>query len=262
MSAPLKRKDQQGVTYQRPAEIEVWISKLETVDAGERLSQFALPKKSLSYVPSEVLVYFLRRAWGAADHEVFEKTFRLLLARVDRSLRSRLWDSDIGNASDICDEIISRFVLLITNDCNSDKGLLDFYEIRFDRAICTIRASVLRKFYTEVGDVILVPFDHQDIDGAPLSAEVEATLDNYLSDESSKIDDPAFRIALFSAIDQLPHDQRQVIGLRLKGIPVQSNDPSVMTIARMLQCDDRTVRNRSARALKSLKAALEEEVGK
>lgn len=46
MSAPLKRKDQQGVTYQRPAEIEVWISKLETVDAGERLSQFALPKKA------------------------------------------------------------------------------------------------------------------------------------------------------------------------------------------------------------------------
>jgi hypothetical protein len=261
MPAPLKRKDQQGVPYQRPAEIEVWISKLEMVAAGERLSQFALPKKSLSYVPSEALVYFLRRAWAAAEHEVFEKTFRLLLARVDRSLRSRLWDSEIGNASDICDEIISRFVLLITNDCHSDEGLLDFYEIRFDRAICTIRASVLRKFYTAAGDAILVPFDSQDIDGSSLSAEVEATLENYLSDESSKIDDPAFRIDLFSAIDRLPQDQRQVIGLRLKGIPVQSNDPTVMTIARMLQCDDRTVRNRSARAFRSLKAILEEEVG-
>lgn len=260
MPVPLDRKDHQGITYKRPPQIEAWISTLESVDVGERTTQLSLPKTSEGYVPSEVLVYFLRRAWQASDRKVFEETFRLLLGRVERSLRSRLWDSAIGNASDICDEIINRFVVSVTKDCKSHDGLLDFYEVRFDRALSTIKISVLRRLYAEVGDAVLVPFDSQDPDDGSLSSEVEVAWEDRLRDELRKIDDPAFRFTLLSAIDRLPQDQKQVIGLRLKGIPVHANDPSVQTIAKMLQCDERTVRNRSARALKSLKVMLEEEM--
>ncbi|WP_116799802.1 RNA polymerase sigma factor [Pseudomonas syringae] len=259
MPVSLDRMDKQGVIYKRPPRIEAWISTLESVDVSDRFTQFSLPKASEGYVPSEVLVYFLRRAWQASNRKVFEQIFRLLLGRIERSLRSRLWDSAVGSASDICDEIINRFVVSVTKDCNSTDGVLDFYEIRFDRALSTIKISVLRGRYAEVGNAILVPFDSQNPDDASLSSEVEAAWEDRLRNELTRIDDPAFRFTLLSAIDRLPQDQKQVIGLRMKGIPVHADDPSVQTIARMLQCDERTVRNRSARALKCLKVILEKE---
>lgn len=80
-----------------------------------------------------------------------------------------------------------------------------------------------------------------------------------MSGDPQKIDDPAFRSVLFAAIDRLPQDQKQVIGLLLKGIPIDTKEKDVMTIARILQCDERTVRNRRDRACKALKVILEEE---
>ena len=52
---------------------------------------------------------------------------------------------------------------------------------------------------------------------------------------------------------------KQVICLILQGIPIDAKDPEVMTIARILDCDERTVRNRKTRACKALKAILEKE---
>lgn len=62
-----------------------------------------------------------------------------------------------------------------------------------------------------------------------------------------------------AAIDCLPDDQKQVIGLLLQGFQIDSKDKNIMTIARILQCDERTVRNRRDRACKALKAILQEE---
>jgi len=63
----MKRKKRDGTPYERPPEIEDWLKKFEAVEGAERIRQFAtLFKKSVGHVPSEVLVYFLWRAWADA----------------------------------------------------------------------------------------------------------------------------------------------------------------------------------------------------
>ncbi|HAX20337.1 MAG TPA: RNA polymerase subunit sigma-24 [Hydrogenophaga sp.] len=260
MPAALKRKDKDGKRYERPPEIEACIETLDALDAGVRLSRFdGASKKHPQYVPTEAVLHFLRRAWVDGDQGQFEKIFRILLKRIDQSLYSAISDRRMDGAADIRDEIRSRFVVLLTRDCNAHPGLLDFYEIRFDKAMVALRTTVLRKIGPATRKIKTVPLGSQDGEGPEISAEVESALEDFLSGDPQKIDDPAFRLVLFAAIDQLPQDQKQVIGLFLQGIPNHSEDPDVMTIARTLDCDERTVRNRKARACKALKAILEKE---
>jgi DNA-directed RNA polymerase specialized sigma24 family protein len=178
---------------------------------------------------------------------------------VDQSLRSTIWSSRLGSAADIRDEIVSRFVVLVTKDCNSQGDLLDFYEVHFNQAIVALRTSVLRKFKTRVGEVTTIPLGSQEPDSPEISPEVEDALEEFLSGDQQEIDDPAFRSELFAAIDRLPEDQKQVVGLLLQGIPIDAKEKDVMTIARILQCDERTVRNRRDRACKALKVVFEKE---
>jgi len=260
MPAALKRKDKDGKPYRRPPEIQAWIEKLEVVDAASRLPQFDVAsRKRPGYVPTEAVLHFLRQAWIDGEKGQFKQIFRILLKRVEQSLRSTIWNSRIGSATDIRDEIINRFVVLVTKDCASQTDQLDFYEIHFDQAMVSLRTSVLRKFKAIAGDVTTVSLGSQERDGPEVSPEVEVALEAFLSGDPQKIDDPAFRSVLFAAIDRLPQDQKQVIGLLLQGVPIDAKEKDVMTIARILQCDERTVRNRRDRACQALKAVLEKE---
>lgn len=258
MPEPLKRKDRNGAPYVRPPEIDAWLVKLECVEVAERLRQFAATsRKSIGHVPSEALVHFLRRAWAEGANGDFEKIFRVLMARVEQSLRSAVSDSHMTGARGIREEIMERFAERIAKDCRSHDGLLDFFEIRFDKAFAAIRTSALRQIGPASVDTVPLGRDRED--GLEVSAEVEAAASDFLGGDPSKLDDPAFRLELTAAIDALPNDQRQVMGLLLQGFQIDSKDPNVMTIARILQCDERTVRNRRDRACKTLKVVLQED---
>lgn len=258
MPEPLKRRRIDGTPYERPAEIEDWLKKLETVDVVERLRQFAtLSRKNTGYVPSEALIHFLRRAWAERMHGDFEKIFRILMKRVDQSLCSAISDSCMVGARSIREEIMGRFAERIAKDCQGHDGLLDFYEIRFDKAFAAFRKSALRQIGPSAVDT--VPLGTEKDDGMEISAEVEAAAADFLGGDPEQIDDPAFRLELTAAIDRLPDDQKQVIWLLLQGFQIDSKDKDVMTIARILQCDERTVRNRRDRACITLKAILQEE---
>lgn len=258
MPVPLKRKRSDGTPYERPREIEDWLNRLEMIKAAERVRQFStLSRKSPGYVPSEVLVHFLRRAWVEGMQGDFEKLFRILLNRIEQSLTSALSDSRIAGARGIREEIMERFAERIAKDCRGRVGLLDFYEIRFDKAFAAFRTSALRQIGPSTVDT--VPLGTDEDDGLEISAEVEAAAADFLGGDPEKLDDPAFRLELTAAIDCLPDDQKQVIGLLLQGFQIDSKDKDVMTIARILQCDERTVRNRRDRACKALRAILQEE---
>jgi hypothetical protein len=260
MPAALKRKEKNGAPYRRQPEIEALIVEFETFDKASRLARFVIAsRKHPEYVPTEVVLHFLRRAWVDGDQGQFEKTFRILLKRVDQSLYSTIPDTRMEGAGEIRDEIRSRFVVLLTKDCNMHPGLLDFFEVRFDKAMVALRTSVLRRVGPANSKIKMVPLGKQDGDGPEIAAEVEVALEEFLSGDPKKIDDPTFRSVLFPAIDRLPHDQKQIIGLLLQGIPIDAKEKDAMTIARILQCDERTVRNRRDRAYKALKAILEKE---
>lgn len=258
MPQPLQRKSKDGTPYERLPEIENWISKLETVDSEERIRLFASSfRKSHEYVPSEAVVYFLRHTWAGEMLGDFEKIFRILMNRIQQSLCSAVPDSRIAGAKGIREEIMGRFAERIAKDCKGRTSLLDFYEVRFDKAFAAFRSSILRRIGPSAEDTI--PLINDDGDTPEISREVEDAAVEFLNGDPKKIDDPAFRSALNAAIDSLPDDQKQVVGLLLQGFQIDSKDKDVLTIARMLRCDERTVRNRRDRAFKALRTILHEE---
>lgn len=258
MPEPLKRKKKDGTSYERPPEIEAWLKRLETVEAAERLRQFAtLSRKSLGHVPSEALVYFLRKAWADGMQGDFEKIFRILMKRIEKSLCLVISDSRMAGARGIREEIMGRFAERIAEDCGDSNDLLDYFEVRFDDAFAGFRVSALRQIGPSTVDTVSLGTDEDD--DLEISAEVEAAAADFLGGDPEKLDDPAFRLELTAAIDCLPDDQKQVVGLLMQGFQIDSKDKNVMTIARILQCDERTVRNRRDRACKALKAILQKE---
>jgi DNA-directed RNA polymerase specialized sigma24 family protein len=180
------------------------------------------------------------------------------MKRVGQSLFATISDSRMAGAQDIREEIMGRFAERIAKDCNGRFAMLDFFEVRFDLAFARFRKTVLR----QIGPVSVLtePLSTDGDEGPDISPEVEAAAADFLGGDPQEIDDPAFRFELDAAIDALPHDQRRVVGLLRQGFQIDSKDPNIMTIAKMLKCDERTVRNRRDRAYKTLRSALQEYV--
>ena len=259
MPKPLKSKDKNGVPFTRPPEIEACLGALESVDAAARLKAFAvMSRKSSGYVPSEALTYFLRRAHATGATDEFRQIFGLLMKRVGQSLSATVSDSRMAGAQGIREEIMGRFAERIAKDCTGRFAMLDFFEVRFDLAFARFRKSVLRQIGPS--SVLTEPLSMESEEGQDISREVEEAAADFLGGDPQKIDDPAFRLALEAAIDALPDDQRRVVGLLRQGFLTHSEDPKILTISNMLNCDQRTVRNRKARAYKALRAALEGDV--
>ncbi|KGC10220.1 sigma-70, region 4 family protein [Burkholderia gladioli] len=257
MPKPLESRDKNWEPFARLPEIEACLQRLESVDAATRLQAFAVAsRKSDGYVPSEALTYFLRRAHAMGAKDEFKKLFGLLMKRVGQSLFASIPDSRMAGAQDIREEVMGRFAERIAKDCNGRFAMLDFFEVRFDLAFARFRKTVLRQIGP--ASILTVPLYTDDDEGQDISPEVEAAAADFLGGDPQKIDDPAFRLELDAAIDALPDDQRRVVGLLWQGFQIDSKDPNIMTIAKMLQCDERTVRNRRDRAYKTLRSVLQE----
>ena len=95
---------------------------------------------------------------------------------------------------------------------------------------------------------------------ASLSIDVESALAAILEPIEGENVGLPFRSKLHVAISSLPPEERQVIELILKGLP----DPLIqtkmsVTIAKVVGCSEKTVRNRRDRAFEKLRDALKEE---
>jgi hypothetical protein len=163
------------------------------------------------------------------------------MKRVGQSLFSTVSDARMAGAQGIREEIMGRFAERIAKDCNGRFAMLDFFEVRFDLAFARFRKTVLRQIGPS--SVLTEPLSTGE-EGQDISPEVEEAAADFLGGDPQKIDDPAFRLELDAAIDALPDDQRRVVGLLRQGFQIDSKDPNIMTIAKMLKCDERTVRNR------------------
>lgn len=255
---PLKNKTKDGSLYNRQPEIEAGIETLEGIESSKRIQLFQEPDKShQDYVPSEMLVYFLRRAWRQGKKNEFEQIFKLLIQRIEVTLRNKIPNADIERASEVRDEIIARFAELIARDCNNQSTILDYYEVRFNHAFAAFRKTTLRDIGPVADNTERLTINNGDVE--EIKPEVESSVNNLPDQFSAKLDDLSFRSSLMAAINNLPEDQKVVVGLILQEIPIDSKKKGVITIASILNCDERTVRNRRDRAYKALKEALREE---
>lgn len=252
MIAPLTKRKKDGTLYHRPDPIEPLLHQLAQLSREQLLDRARITdRKHPHYVPSECLLYFVRASRRDNSDLWFERLYKILVERVQRSMRR----AESGYTADLTLEkirnmVFDRFVEMLASDRREPGDKLDFFEVRFDQAIKRLRLDAQEKAWREQRRT--QPIEDED-DHAALALDEPATdMGNPFCENN--FSDPVFRERLYSAIDDLPPEQSRTMHLLLLGWPTHSSDPEVMTIAKALGCTDRSVRNYRDRAMKTLAA--------
>lgn len=262
MVEPLTQTYPDGTPYSRRPEIESLIAQLERISRDDLIERMRiLSPGHPDFVPSECLLYFVRKSKRDNSSGQFELMYKALIARVERAATTPGAYHYVGErqavssrGEKIIEAVVFAFEVKLTADRNGYHAGLDYYEVNFAAAMKALRLTARAK--ADLEENRNQPLSYNDDE--TISPEVEKAAGSYDPFEPEKIDDPAYRSALGAAINKLPAEEREVILLTLKGYNDASNDPEVITISSLLGCVDQTVRNRRKRALGKLRKALED----
>ncbi len=254
-----------GTPYERPKEVEEALAGLSRLPASELVRRAGIEETDHpDYVPSECVLYFVRRPSSFGDDEnALHDLFVTLRERVLQAvpvLRQRLPGSnkvaEKKTDLEIREAVLQKFQELLCGDRGEYDERLDFYECRFNRALALLRSTARRDVRREESHYRPAA---PDGDTNELSRKVDAALAALQESADHPNLDPAYRSKLHVAISSLPPNQRQVIELMLKGLPIDSTNGEVLTIAKVVGCTEKTVRNRRDRAIARLRDALTED---
>lgn len=141
---PLRKKRLQSEeSYTRPSNIEAKLVELEGLSRSELLDRIQIRRRDdPNYVPSECLLYFVRASRADNSMASFESMYKVLTERVMRSLPKA--DSVAGETTSLTksvirDKVFGRFVELLSADRVEYCEKLDYFEVRFDGALASLR---------------------------------------------------------------------------------------------------------------------------
>ena len=256
------RKQKDGCLYARPLEVESAIADLLRLTKAEFVER-VMAEDSVDRVPSECLLYFVRRPPFAADQDVLFRLFTAIRQRVLKAVpvpqrrfadKSKTAENSID--LDIQDAVVDKFQEMLCQDRQEYQERLDFFECRFNAAVARLRATARRDIYKEAAH--LAPFAH-DSETNELDPKVEKALSCITDSFDGPKTDFFYRSKIHDAINSLPLDERRVVELFLKEIPIDSHEAGTMTMVKVLDCSEKTVRNRRDRAFTKLAQLLKEE---
>lgn len=260
--APLRKREKDGSLYRRPAEIEAAIAELTALSRQDFVERIRANDLGQS-VATECLLYFLRRPPFGGDETVLFTLFAAIRQRVlkavpvpkrrndgdSKKVTERLVDLDIQEA------VLHKFQEMLCADRQNYSDRLDFFECRFNAGIARLRSTVRRNIWNKANKS--VPLAH-DITDEPIT-EVEEALSRVSDSFDGPRTDFLYRSKIHAAINSLPLDERRVVELFLRDIPIDSQEGDTMTMVKMLGCSEKTVRNRKNRAFTKLKELLKED---
>ncbi|ACT58373.1 RNA polymerase sigma factor [Hirschia baltica] len=254
---PLSKRRLSGELYTRDPKIEERLSELSGV-ARDALIECALVSKKTDpkYVPSECLVYFIRKSWDDNTEAWFERLYKILAERVLRALpREGVSGGKTASLTNqtIRDRVWGRFVELLSLDRTSGSDKLDYFEVRFDGALASLRRDAQEQAWREENRSAPLEYDTET---GELSEEVERAAGSFDLSEALEIDDPDYRSRWEAAIDTLPRRQMRIIQMLREGIPIDSKDPNIFTIAKALGKSEKTIRTHRDKAFAALREAL------
>lgn len=256
---PLRKRRPTGDLYTRPPAIESMLEELASLSRDELLERARVSQPSdPAYIPSECLVYFVRASRMDNNDDWFERLYKMLNARVLRRLpraEGRIGKQQIESYSheEIRDRAYGRFVELLAADRNSYQERLDYFEVRFDGAVASLRRDAQEQVWRDGNRSVALEADDET---GELAVEVERAAEDLNPFASWDVEDAVFRERLDAAIESLPPEQRTVIEMLRQGFPIDSKEPGVMTISSVLERSEKTIRNYRDRAIAALRAAL------
>lgn len=255
---PLRKKRLQSEeSYTRPSNIEAKLVELEGLSRSELLDRIQIRRRDdPNYVPSECLLYFVRASRADNSMASFESMYKVLTERVMRSLPKA--DSVDGETTSLTksvirDKVFGRFVELLSADRVEYCEKLDYFEVRFDGALASLRRDAQEQAWRDENRSTPLEFDEDT--GEP-SDKVENAAGNFDPFSAPEMDGSAYRSRLDAAIEGLPQEQMRIIEMLRKGIPIDSKDLDAVTIAKTLGKSEKTIRTHRDKAVAALRAFL------
>ena len=259
---PLRKQKQDGTLYKRPKKIEDFLEASAAWPFDQLMENGGIrDRRNPDYVPTEVLLYHLRQTKSDNSDARFLALYNLIQDRIEAACprpNFQRGEREFENAklAEIRDLIVEYVVDLIFTDRLEYNKQLDFFEIRFDRAVRFVRIDRFKRVGRKENPKETLEYED---DTGEVSGEVEEALDRYKSAAWSKEEDLTYRIHVRQAIDALPEKERKVIDMILADIPIETIAEGEPSISKLLNCSEKTVRNRRDRAIAKIKAALEVE---
>lgn len=254
---PLRKRSLNGELYKRDPKIETLIGELMVLPRDELIGRAAITKRSdPGYVPSECLVYFIRASRHDNSEAWFERLYRILMERVLRSVpKSESSDGKTESLtrSVIRDKVFSRFVGMLSADRGSYVDKLDYFEVRFDGAVASLRRDAQEQAWRDENRSQTLEYDEES---GELTADVERAAGAHDPFAAPDFDDPVYRSRLDAAIEALPPEQIRIIHMLKEGFPIDSKEPDVMTISKALGRSEKTIRTYRDKAIAALRLAL------
>ena len=185
----------------------------------------------------------------------FERLYKVLSERVLRALpkaESRDGQTESIKRADIRDKVFDRFRELLALDRATYVTKLDYFEVRFDGGLASLRRDAQEQVWRAENRTKTLEYDEET---GELSPEVEKAAGHYNPFDTPEFADPAYRFRLEAAIEALPPEQSRIIHMLRQGIPIDSKEPDVMTIAKALGRSEKTVRTYRDKAFAALRSA-------
>lgn len=256
MISPLKKLKKSGELYQRQPEIETKLLELNSLTLQDRLARCQIADSNdPRYIPSECILHFVRAARENPDGKYYEGLYKGLIARVLKQLPKRTERSDKEALFDalIREKALGTFCELLADDILDYSERLDFYEVRFMRAVKTLKIDAYRKVKGD--DEGKESIESEEENGA-LRREVEEAIQSYNPFEPQILSITDYQFELDSAIEKLPDLQKRILQLLKLGIPIDSIDPNVVTISKTMKRSEKTIRTHRDKAFATLRRRL------
>jgi hypothetical protein len=180
------------------------------------------------------------------------------MARVLHSLpRAETTDGGIVQVSltrsRIREKAFDRFVELLATDRQVYSEKLDYFEVRFDGALASLRRDALEQAWREENRTTALEYDPETNEP---SAEVEDAVGSFNPFDETAFGENDYRSRLDAAIDTLPPEQSRIVDMLRQGFPIDSKEPGAVTIAKALGKSEKTIRLHRDRALAVLRTEL------
>lgn len=253
MSRPLRKVKPDGTPYFRRAEVEVEIQALAGICAEDLERRTGLWQASdPGFVSSEALLYFVRTTTDGTHRERLSEKLLLRVARRVRSVANSGGDTVSLTRMNIREDVVDHFVDLLLSDRSQYDERLDYYEVNFNSAVAADRRDANARHWKHENRTAELENDQGEV-----STKVEAAAGEYDPFDADELDKKDYRLLLDDAIDRLPEFQRRIVVMWRQDIPIESNDPSVESISKVLGKSEKTIRTHRDKAFAILKLRLE-----
>lgn len=253
--APLRKTKIKGALYTRPPEIEARLNELAALPREELLRRCEVKDRDdTAYVPSECVLHFVRACREDDRSSYFERLYKVLAARIYQRLpraESRDGKTQSFTLEAIRDSAFGRFAKLLAEDHDGYSEKLDYYEIRFDGAVASLRRDAREKAWREENRSAALEIDHESGEFSG-DAERAGGSFNPFDPENLKLAD--YRLRLDAAIDALTPDHQRIVEMIRQEIPIDSQDPNILTISKALGKSEKTIRTHREQAYAAIRA--------